>query len=97
MSGIKIIRFNRIKNKKNFLGYLDIEILGWHLVIKDISVLLFEGKTSFRFPSKKFTKEDGQAAYSNLVYISDKNVYVRFEQSLKQAFDEYCKEHAKEN
>lgn len=86
---IKILRYKPWQQGP-VVGFLDIEIPGWHMQIKGLNIVQKEGKRFFNLPSKEFKNDQGETKYASIVKFTDEEVQRRFSNAIGKAFDEYC-------
>nr|CAB4126431.1 hypothetical protein UFOVP88_56 [uncultured Caudovirales phage] len=82
--------------KGSLLGYADIYIEKWGLVIYGISLHMKDGKRWINFPAKEFKDEHGETKYMNHLRFEDKDpskakaMFEAFSKQVKEAIDRHC-------
>lgn len=68
-------------NKGALVGFCQLTIHAWHLVLSDCKWFRKDGNEWIALPSSSYTNRDGKTVYKNLVEFSDKEAAARFQEA----------------
>lgn len=86
--GVTCLSLRRI-DKGALVGFCDIKIEAWHLVLKDCKWFKKGPAEWIGMPSTKFTDKNGKDHYSDLVEFSDKYSADRFQAAALKAIQDF--------
>jgi DNA-binding cell septation regulator SpoVG len=73
--------------KGSLLGYADVSIVKWRLIIKGVGIFQKGAARWVKMPQREFQKSDGSTGYSDIMSFSDKNVITRFRKAVFSALE----------
>lgn len=76
-NGIVATKLRRI-DKGALIGFVDLRIEGWGLVINDCKWFRTGKSEWIGMPSSKFTSRDGKTTYKDIIEFADKEIEERF-------------------
>lgn len=89
---IECVRFKSYV-KDTLLGFADIHVHKWGVIIPDFVLRQKDGKRWVQFPGEKYEKEGVQKTKPFMRFIESSH-WEAFCNQIKQAIDRYCAEHA---
>ena len=85
-------RFNRL-NKEHpgaLLGYADIFVDQWGVVIKGISIFAKEGAQWAGMPGSSYTNKEGEKKFAPFLVFPDRDTYTSFSKAAIKAVNDWC-------
>jgi hypothetical protein len=90
---IEVLKYEKI-TKNKLIGYVDIKIPKWGVIIRHISHYESNGKRWFNFPSYTVPQEDGKYKFIPTFEWEAKTTNEMFMKKLYESVDEYIKIHS---
>lgn len=86
--GIRCLSLRRV-DKGSLVGFCELEVVAWSLIVRDCKWLKTEKGEFIAFPSSSYTTRDQKTVYRDLVEIIDKQKRERFQAAALAAVKAY--------